>query len=229
MVSDEHIRKFKEIMEKKEGREVSWEEASEGAHNLTSLVKLLYDCWVEDKRREAKLRDSPKGFPLVGSYSCLLCGEGGDRNGGIWYDKWGQKCMVCQGATERGEVPGWAAKHHDSWYSKYDLESRFNLKTVHLKKWIKEGIIKPRNVMRDGRVHTQIFLIYDNKGFLPPKRLTKSELVCEEKDGQKWYRSEPWFRFVDPFEHLKDYRIMEYMRRTDAVTGRDSDTGKCEE
>lgn len=216
-VSDKHIQELKEIMEKKSGKEVSWDDASEAARNLAGLAEVLFDCWVEGKKREKKLEESPKGFPLEGSYSCLICGQGGDRNGGIWYDKWGQKCMVCQAAVDRGEVPGWAAKHHDSWYSKYALESRFNLKAPALRKWIKEGIIKPRNVLReDGRVHYQIFLLYDNRGFLPPKRLTKSEMVREEKDGQTWLRSEPWYKFVEPYEHLKGYRIMEYMRAVPA-------------
>ncbi len=217
MESDKLVLELKAILEKDSGKEVTMEEAEEAARNLTGLAELLWELWVKDKKREERLKESPKGFLLEGSYSCLICGEGGTRNGGIWYDKWGQKCMVCQQAVDRGEVPGWAAKHHDSWYSKYDLESRFKLKTSILKKWIKEGIIKPRNVMGStGRVHYQIFLLYDNRGFLPPKRLTKSEAVKEVKDGQTWFRTEPWFRFVDPFEHLKGYRIMEHMRYTPA-------------
>ena len=58
----------------------------------------------------------------------------------------------------------------------------------------------------------QIFLIKDNKGFLPPKHLTKSESVSEEREDGTWLLTEPWYKFVDPFEHLKDYKIMDYMQ-----------------
>lgn len=205
---------MKEALEKDSGKEVTLEEAEDAARNLTGLAEILLESYFKDKKREERLKEEPKGFPLEGGYSCLICGEGGSRNGGIWYDKWGQKCMVCQRAVDKGDVPGWVAKHRDSWYSKYDLESRFNLKTIALKKWLKEGIIKPRNILSEnGRTHCQIFLIYDNKGFLPPKRMTESQIVRTEKDGQIWHKPLPWFRFVDPFEHIKGYKIMEHMRR----------------
>ncbi len=211
--SKELVQKMKDLMEKESGKEVSLLEAEEAADNLADFAQLLFEIYQKEKQREKKLEENPKGFQLEGSYSCQICGEGGTRNGGIWYDKWSMKCMICQAAVDRGEVPGWVAKHHDSWYSKYDLESRFKITTPTLKRWIKEGIIKPRTIVREsGRVHVQIFLVYDNRDFLPPKRLTKSESVKEVKNGETWFRSEPWYRFVDPFEHLKGYRIMEYMR-----------------
>lgn len=62
----------------------------------------------------------------------------------------------------------------------------------------------------------QIFLLCDNKGFLPPKKLTEPQMVREEKEGKTWHHLEPWYRFVDPFEHLKGYAIMDHMRATPA-------------
>jgi hypothetical protein len=61
----------------------------------------------------------------------------------------------------------------------------------------------------------QLFLIKDNKDTLPPKKMTESKMVKETKDGKDWYRSEPWYRFVDPFEYLKGYKIMDHMRQTE--------------
>lgn len=76
--------------------------------------------------------------------------------------------------------------------------------------------LKPRVVPNNlGKSHAYFFLIKDNKDTLPPKKLTESHMVKEAKeDGKEWYHSEPWYRFVDPFEHLKGYKIMDYMRFT---------------
>ena len=214
---NKHIQEIKDMLEKDSGKEVTWDEAEEAMRNLTGLAEILYDHWVEDQRRKKRLLESPKGFVLDGvGYTCFICGSG-TKAGENWYDKWGIKCTTCQKAIDRKEIPGSLAKFKDSWYSKWELESRFNLKTVALKKWIKEGIIKARTVTGEsGRPHVQLFLIKDNKDFLPPKKMTESHLVREEKDGQTWHRSEPWYRFVDPHEHLKGYRIMDYLRVVEA-------------
>lgn len=212
-LDEEAIKEFQEIYKKEYGKELSYEEAADAARRLYGLADILYKSWVEDQRRKKKLKEFPDGFQLDGvGYSCHICGYG-TQAGGNWYDKWGIKCMVCKGSVDRGEVPAWVAAHKDGWYSKYDLESRFNMTTPVLKRWIKEGIIKARTITRDGTgVHVQIFLLSDNKGFLPPKKLTESQSVKEEKDGQTWFRVEPWHRFVDPFEHLKDYGIIKHLR-----------------
>ena len=106
-----------------------------------------------------------------------------------------------------------AAKNKESWYSAYDLESRFNINRHGLKKFIKEGILKPRIVPNpSGKAHVQIFLIKDNVDTLPPKKLTESQLVKETKEGKDWYHSEPWYKFADPLVVLKDYKIINYLR-----------------
>jgi len=160
-----------------------------------------------------KLAEFPKGFQLDGvGYTCHICGQS-TQAGGNWYDKWGIKCLICQKAVDRKEIPGSLAKNQESWYSKYDLESSFNVEGPTLRRWINEGVLKARNVTREGGgVHTQLFLIKDNKGTLPPKDMVKSQMVKETRDGKEWYHSEPWYRFVDPFEHLKGYKIMDHLR-----------------
>jgi hypothetical protein len=212
-LSEDTVKKFQEIYKKEHGVELSYEEAEEASNNLAGLAEILLDSYFEDQKRKKRLEESPKGFQLDGvGYTCFICGSG-TQAGANWYDKWGIKCTICQAGVDRGEVPAWAAAHKDGWYSKYDLESRFGMTTPILKKWMEEGIIKARAITREsGRAHAQIFLLCDNKDFLPPKKLTESHMVKETKDGQDWFHSEPWHRFVDPFEHLKGYKIMEHMR-----------------
>ncbi len=37
-------------------------------------------------------------------------------------------------------------------------------------------------------------------------------MIYEERDGQMYFHSEPWYRFVDPYKHLKEYKIMDYLQ-----------------
>ncbi len=168
-----------------------------------------------EKERAEKLKENPKGFHLEGTgYTCFICDQT-TPEGDNWYDEYGIKCLICQKAIDEGEIPASLAKDKDSWYSEYDLQSRFNIKSPTLRKWIRDGIIKPRNASRYGEgAHVQLFLLEDNKDFLPPKELTKSQSVREIKDGKEWFRLEPWYKFVDPHEHLKGYKIMDFLKVT---------------
>ncbi|MFH1769918.1 MAG: hypothetical protein ABH833_04670 [Parcubacteria group bacterium] len=215
-LSKEHIQEFKDLLEKKKGEEVSWEEAEEGAHNLTRLAELMYDCWLKDERRKKRLEENPKGFHLEGiGYSCSICG-GPVSNEESWYDKWGIKCLICQKAIYKKIIPASCSKNKDSWYSKYDLESRFNINHHAMRRFIKEGVLKPRIVPNSaGKSHVYLFLTKDNKDTLPPKKLTESQLVKNTIDGKEWVKSEPWYKFKDPKVTLKDYKIMEHLRVVD--------------
>lgn len=210
-LSHERIQEMKDILEKKHKREFTWEEATEASRTLEGLVQIAFDHYLETQRRKKRLEESPKGFQLEGGYSCSICGNGSP---GIWYDKWGMKCLICQKAIDRKEIPASVTKNKDSWYSRYDLQSTFNIKGPGLTSWIKKGILKARNITGDkGGIHMQLFLIKDNKDTLPPKKMVESHMVKEtDKDGKDWYHSEPWYRFVDPHEHLKGYKIMDYLQ-----------------
>jgi len=209
----EEIQEFKDLLEKKTGKEVSWEEATDGAYRLSRLAEILFDSYIEDQRRKKKLEEFPRGFHLEGvGYSCFICGDS-ISNEETWYDKYGIKCLICQKAIDKKIIPASAAKDRDSWYSKYDLESRFNINHHTLKKFIKQGILKPRIIPNsNGSQHVMIFLIKDNKDTLPSKKLTEPQTVKETKDGKDWYRMEPWYKFVDPYEYLKGYKIMDYLK-----------------
>ncbi|MBU1047034.1 MAG: hypothetical protein KKD89_04425 [Candidatus Omnitrophica bacterium] len=214
-LSKELIQEFKDILEKKTGKEVSWQEASEGAYNLLRFAEVLFDCDIKEQQRQNKLKENPKGFYLEGAgYTCFICSQSiSDKQ--AWYDKYGIKCPICQKAIDKKIIPASAAKHKDGWYSKYDLESCFNINKRLLTQFVKQGILKPRIVpSQTGKPHVQIFLIKDNKDILPPKKLTESHMVKKTIDGKDWYHLEPWYKFVDPLKHLKGYKIMDYLKVT---------------
>lgn len=212
-ISEEKIKEMKDLLEKQSGKEVTMAEATDAVYRLAGLFDILFEQSLKDLERQKKLKESPKGFHLDGiGYTCYICGNSASQEQS-WYDKWGIKCMTCQKAIDRKEIPASLAKDKDSWYSKYDLESCFNLDRHVIKRWVKEGILKDRIITNDGKgVHFQLFLIKDNKDTLPPKKLVKSQLVKEVIDGKEWVHSEPWYRFVNAKEYLKGYKIMDYLR-----------------
>jgi len=183
--------------------------------NLQQMAKFVDEWKEKDKAREEKLKANPKGFHLDGvGYRCAICHDS-TKEGDNWYDEFGIKCLVCQKAIDEGEIPASLAKDEDIWYSKFDLDHYFNLKGPTLRKWIKEGIIKPRTVSHYGKgVHFELFLLEDNKEFLPPKKLVESRSIKTRKDGKDWFTTEKWYRFVDPYEHLKGYKILDHLKFT---------------
>jgi hypothetical protein len=212
-LSEKSIEEFKEIYRKEYGKELSQAEAFEAANNLVNFFRLLVEQDEKDQRRKIRLKDEPKGFHIEGNgYSCFICGNS-ISNEETWYDKHGIKCLLCQKTINKHQIPATAASKKDSWYSQYDLESRFNIDRHAMKRLVKEGALKPRIVPNaNGTPHVYLFLLKDNKDTLPPKKLTESQLVKETKDGKEWHHSEPWYRFVDPTQALKDYKIMDYLR-----------------
>lgn len=222
-LSADNIKEFQKIYKDRYGKDLPWEEASDAAHNLARLVEIMYDGWILDQRRKKRLEESPKGFHLEGvGYTCAICKDSvSDEQ--TWYDKWGIKCLTCQQAIDKKIIPGSAAKNDESWYSAYDLKSRFCINRHALRRFIKGGVLKPRIVPNEnGTPHAYLFFVKDHKDTLPPKKLTESRLVKEVKDGKEWLHSEPWYKFVDPHEALRGYKIMNYLR----VTNEKQDTSE---
>lgn len=184
--------------------------------HLEQIAKFSDEWKKEEERRAEKLKQNPKGFHLEGAgYTCFICGDHTPESDN-WYDEYGIKCLVCQKAIDDGEIPACLARDKESWYSNYDIQSSFNVKSPTLRKWVRQGVIKARTVSNYGKgVHTQLFLIEDNKDFLPPKEMVKSQPIITREGGKEWSSSEPWYKFVNPKEHLKGYKIVDYLKLTE--------------
>ena len=211
--SKELIGKIKATLEKEKGSECSWEEASKVASDLKRLAELIAGVSIEESQRQLKLKEFPKIFKLDGiGYTCSICGGSASQENS-WYDKYGIKCMDCQRGIDKKQIPASLSKRKDSWYSKYELESNFNIKGPDLRKWIKQDILKARTITEDNnKVHFQIFLIKENKEMLLLKRLVRMRMTKETLNGQEWLSWHPCYNFVDPYEHLKGYKIMDYLK-----------------
>ncbi|HMP28250.1 MAG TPA: hypothetical protein PKD85_01535 [Saprospiraceae bacterium] len=216
-ISDKQLEEFQKLMQKSYGKRLSNDEARDSAQRLLGLVKMSVNCEIQANQRKERLITEPEGFCVGGrGYTCPACSNH-TSEGENWYDKWGLKCTTCQKALDKKIIPGSVFIKENSWYSEYDLQDRFNIKKPTQIKWIKDGLLKSRIIPNlDNRgIRARLYLLKDNKYFLPPKKITESKMVKETKDGKDWFHCEPWYKFVDPFECLKGYGIMKYMQYTD--------------
>lgn len=212
------LNKIKATLEKQHGREFTSDEVSSVATLLSRLAELALDVAKEDHRRQQLLKGSPDGFHLdKPGYTCLICGwpASGKDSWFDKYDKYGLKCMTCQKAVNDKIIPGSVAKDKESWYTKFDLERYFNLKGAFLRRLIKQGTLKDRVIPGlTTKVHLQLFLIGDNKEVLPPKEILESRIITVTEGDQQYYTQEPWYFSNDPAEHLKGFKILDYLKET---------------
>jgi hypothetical protein len=206
-LSKELVEKFQKIFKEQYGKEMSYEDAYESGSKLVGLFEILMKGQMEENRRNEKLKDNPKGFELEnsGGRQCSICRQSPDP---LWYDRYGQKCMICQKAVEDGIVPGYVCRNRDSWYSMYDLESNLKLKAATVRKLARNGILNARIV--EGR-NTHLFLLADNKGILPSKKLLKGTNACISEEDPDRYTSVDWDEYQDPKVVLADYSILEHL------------------
>ncbi|MEO3404712.1 helix-turn-helix transcriptional regulator [Mucilaginibacter sp. CAU 1740] len=200
---------------KKHGTEINEEEADKVLDFIYKMAPIAIAQATREMKWQQKLEDHPNGFAIRGNkHACRLCGNGSNENE-RWYDRFGLKCMACQSAVNKGIVPGEVVSNHSLFYTEFNLDDYFGLKEKDLKDWIKKGLLKPRVIPRsDGKgKHYQVFLVNDHPGFLPPIAMMRiGGLVEYKENGKVFVRSSKWYEHVNPFEYLKDYTIMKYMK-----------------
>jgi hypothetical protein len=176
---DESIKEFQALYEKEYGQKLTWEEARDAAQNLIDFMEVLMECDIKEKKREARLKTEPKGFPMEGGpYSCCVCRQSVPDEQ-TWYDKNGIKCLHCQRALDKRLIPAYVCKDHDTWYSMWEFDFYFKVKSATVLKFVRQGKLKMRKVPNAiGGIHERLFLIKDNPGVLPRK--PRSRLVPTE-------------------------------------------------
>ncbi len=213
--TNERLLEIKEILEKEHGREFSLDEAQDALNRINVLAQIIADAAIEKCEWENKLRKYPKGFHLERSSTCMICGSSkqGDE---LWYDKYGIKCIICQKAIDKKIIPVVLMKNTNNWYNSIEMEIYFGIKAPQIRKLIKQNKLKARTILREnGKVYFQVFLIKDNKGFLPPKTILKTTGVKEIIDGQEWIIWKPWYKLVNPQTHLSKYQVVDFLKIED--------------
>lgn len=170
-ISKERLDELKRIFKENYGKELSDKEAYEAGYNLLHFFEFLIDMAKEQYRWDEKLKEDPKGFAMEGKgRSCCICDQSVyDAN--IWYDKYGLKCLDCQNAIEKNQIPKSVCNNRDSYYLGWEIKSKFGVHPQTLAKMAREGKVKERVITpKDGKeIHCRLFLKKDNPGFIGPK------------------------------------------------------------
>lgn len=186
--SDDLVEKMKE-MYREQGEEITDEKAREAANNLSGYFDLVWKFAKEDGARKRRLKKEPGGFPAEGTRSCLLCSTTINETNG-WYDWYGHTCLLCRKAVKDGVIPTFIFEHHNSYFAMWALDSKFKIKHMTAKKYIREGKLIPRIVLtEDGKPHYYVFLKKENPGLIErysPER--KSYDRSREKKNKVWER-----------------------------------------
>jgi len=182
LISDEKVKEFQALFKKKYGKNLTMQEASDAAHNLVNFFDVLMKIEIEDIKRKDRLKKEPKGFNLDDGkvYTCCICKDNiSDKE--TWYDKGGMKCLHCQKALDKKIIPMSVCKNDKSWYSIWEFDYYFKIKSPTVRKFIRHGKLKSRVIpdLNTGKSHCEIILIKDNKDILPNK--PESYSIKDEK------------------------------------------------
>jgi transcriptional regulator with XRE-family HTH domain len=189
--------------------------SSDEERSLKMIAQIVSEIILGEIEYEEKLEKFPKGFHFDQERGCVICSRvvSGEQS---WYDQHGLKCMPCQHALELGIIPYETTKSKDSFYTAVQLDNDFGLRGKMLRLWKKDGTILSRVIPElDGKgAYFELFLLTDNEKFLPPHEMLRVGGPVKEinTSGVEEFVFYPWYCFVDPIEHLKDYGISRYLR-----------------
>jgi len=168
----EQIEEFKRITKKVHGKDLTDEEAREGAYGIAQLAELFLEMAIEQYHRDKRMEKEPNGFHLEEGhvYSCCICHDSisGQQT---WYDQSGIKCMLCQRAINRRIIPRSVCTKPDSWVPSWRITRDLHIHTSTIRKYIRNGALRVRNILdEDGGIHYQVFLLKDNHEFITQHR-----------------------------------------------------------
>lgn len=162
-VSDKSFEEFKLLMEKHGQIYPSDEEARAAANNLLDLMEILLRVDREDQRRGERLKTEPQGFPVESeNRNCPFCMN--YTNQSLWYDKYGLKCIDCQNALRKKQVPGYIFKDHknEKHITADTLSWRYGVSKKLINGLVKRGEIRVRTIDHEGKQSTKVILRKDN-------------------------------------------------------------------
>ena len=146
-LKDSSYEEFKKISEQQGTHYDSDVEMRQSADNLVSLIQLLVEIDQKDLARKKRLEVEPKGFLIEdGTYTCRLCGYW--IMDGMWYDKWGIKCLKCQDALNKKIIPGYVFRdhNHEKHVTSSELSFRYNIHPQTIKKLVRQGKLKAKEL-----------------------------------------------------------------------------------
>ncbi len=198
-ISDERVQEFKKIFKEENGKEMSDEEAREAGENLVGFFEILWKMAQREAQLERQLKKEPKGFPVEGDFSCLICGQSVNEING-WYHWGGPRCLLCHKAVVEGIVPKYLLHPNgrDSYYHTWQLKSDFSMHSQTARKLVRLGELKARIILTEsGKPYEYIFLKKENPQLIDPNRYSPGRKSYERnrkkisdalirKDKKEW-------------------------------------------
>lgn len=148
MLRDKDYQKFKEICDKEGIKYESELEMQRSADSLVRFFEVLIEIDQKEQARKRRLETEPKGFAMPGKgRNCSFCGRSVYEEDG-WYDKWGFKCLNCQKAVDKKQIPGSLCGDYDhkKCITDSDLSYKSKLHVQTIRKLIRQGKIKARPI-----------------------------------------------------------------------------------
>lgn len=121
----------------------------EERHRLVDFMDILIQIDQQEKARFDRLSDEPNGFAMAGEgRDCGLCGMTVWGETGGWFDKWGFKCLDCQGAVNKRKIAGSFCGDYSHKRSIPDtaLAMKLGVSVHKIRKLIREGKIVGRRI-----------------------------------------------------------------------------------
>lgn len=180
MLKDKDYKKFKELSDKYGHKYETELEMKQSADSLVRFVEVLVKIDQEEKARERRLLDEPKGFSMQShGRTCHGCSDY-IMDGEMWYDKWGMKCMKCQEALSKKAVPGYVFKDYknDKSVNLSTLSHKSGLYPQTIKKLVRQDKIKAR-IYKGSHGELWMFLRKENPELW---RVVEEEKVALERN-----------------------------------------------
>jgi hypothetical protein len=187
-VTEKDIEDFKKSCKKNGIEYKTDQEYREAAYNLYGFAELLFKIYREEKARENRLKDEPKGFAFPGEgRMCPLCGHGVGNDENMWFDKWGMKCMPCQNALNKKIIPGYVFKDHDNdkHITASRLEWKLKVKQQTIRKLVREDKLKARVITGHKYGDVLVFLRKENPNLKSIIETAKNEVLERKAAKQK--------------------------------------------
>lgn len=215
---EEVLKELRSTLEESLKRAPTEEEVSDAHNFLNHFSRLSYELFMKEHSAKVKLKENPKGFRPDEGGKCVVCGDHTEAEKS-WKDGNGHKCLNCQKSIENQEIPLSVITDKDSFYTKLELETHFNLKGPTLTKAVRDKFLISRRVMNEkNKVHCELFLISDNQETLPPKEMIKCRLkrVVSKSKGKTYITNAYWYEYFsqEQTKVLFKYRISEMFYTT---------------
>ncbi len=148
--------------------------------------KYEYSSWVKLARigakhkgienlRKRRLEKEPEGFFLEvseGPIRCGICDQSVPGNAS-WWTLDGITCADCHRNIKEGVIPDLTKYKDDTWFSGYDMKSKYSIQPMTRKKLERQGLFRGRELKKsDGSAYYTVYLVEDNEKFFkehPPK------------------------------------------------------------